>query len=119
MTEEAPYRTAGQPYAPLPYNEVITLHDGRLISVQNVICLHDGRLMSVHSADACASETCPIHRPSDHRLSSAPLFWHPDKRMMLRRCDHKALHPDPDDLKIQTWPEEGAHDCDGCCEVTG
>lgn len=94
-----------QPYVSLPYNEVI--------------CLHDGRVMSVHSADACASEKCPIHRPSDHKLRSAALFWDPDKRMMMRRCAHEALHPDPDDMKILLWPKEGTHECDGCCEMTG
>lgn len=92
-----------EPFQPMPRHEVI--------------CLHDGRLMAVHSAEACASDRCPIHRPSDHRLSSAPLFWHPGDRMMVRKCAHEVFHPDPDDLKILTWPEEAAHECDGCCEV--
>jgi len=105
VSAEGPYHVAEEAFVPLPYNEVI--------------CLQDGRLMAVHSANVCASEACPIHRPSDHGLSRAALFWDPDKRMLFRRCSHKVLHPDPDDMKIQLWPEEGAHDCDGCCEVTG
>lgn len=87
------------------------------LAYTDVICLHDGRVMSVHGADVCASQSCPVHRPSDHVLNTAPLVWHPVARMMLRRCEHDELHPDPDDLKVLTWPQEAVHPCDGCCEV--
>ncbi|WP_394621319.1 hypothetical protein JNUCC0626_20140 [Lentzea sp. JNUCC 0626] len=83
----------------------------------DVICLHDGRVMSTHPDTACTWDRCCVHRPSDHPLKTAPLFWDHDKRIMLRRCKHNNLHPDPDDLKVRTWEDEAFHYCDGCCEV--
>lgn len=87
----------------------------------DVICLHDGRLMTTHPPERCARDEhpCCVHKPSDHPLNAAELYWHPGRRMMLRRCPHGEFHPDPDDLQVVMFPAEGSHECDGCCTPRG
>lgn len=83
----------------------------------DIIALHDGTTLAVHGRHICKDQPCSVHRPSDHPLSEAPRDWCPVSRIMYRLCQHGYGHPDPDDLKVRTWPAEGRHTCDGCCEM--
>lgn len=76
----------------------------------------------VHDPTVCAGTPCPIHQPSEHPLSEAPLHWRADRDLMERVCSHGLGHPDPDclahlaRLNDPGWADAmGVHGCDGCC----
>lgn len=92
----------------------------------DVIALYNGQVMQVHPERQCLPP-CPIHAPSEHVLSTAPLLWRDDRSMFERVCPHGTGHPDPDDLaykRLTMLPEVyrmhayEIHGCDGCCETT-
>lgn len=70
--------------------------------MRDLISLSDGTLLSTHGPDACRSEACCIHSPSDHPLRSAPLRWMPKLYLMVRMCEHEVIHPDPDSMEYRT-----------------
>lgn len=82
-----------------------------------------GGSLRTHGPAKCAGdETCPIHRPSAHPLTSAPMAWREDLSLLERICRHGAHHPDPDALEHarRTLGASAAsnlarHACDGCC----
>lgn len=80
------------------------------------VTLTGGQVLLVHHESLCRMGFCSVHRPSVHPLASAPLYWRSDRRIMERVCEHGIGHPDPDDLKVRTWPSEAVHGCDGCCQ---
>jgi MFS family permease len=67
-------------------------------------------------AECAAQRACPEHRPTPHRLGWRPAAHGSATALTVRRCQHGAHHPDPDD---PGWPAgtAGAHavECDGCC----
>ena len=67
-----------------------------------------------HPPQACDTQfSCPLHMPSQHALSTRPVYHGTVDNLTVRRCDHWQLHPDPDDKR---WGDGGVpHDCDGCC----
>jgi hypothetical protein len=73
-----------------------------------------GQKMVVHSKDDCALP-CPIHGSSNHHMKDWPTHWRQDRGIMERICPHGVGHPDPDDRRIRTGKDTGAHGCDGCC----
>lgn len=76
-----------------------------------------------HGPGQCAGDrACPIHRPLDHPLRTAPLAWRDDGELLERICAHGVHHPDVDSLAYleRTHPSTHhlqieRHDCDGCC----
>lgn len=86
----------------------------------------NGVLTNVHPASACVGEHCPIHNPSEHPLTDAPLLWRSDRGLMERTCKHGIGHPDPDDIAYKERKfgrefadAESVHGCDGCCSGNG
>ena len=101
--------------------------------------------MNIHPETKCAaSEYCAVHRPSDHHMRYWPMkmmtvAFLPDydwsaflvsagealgvqyvPGVIMRRCPHKFMHPDPDSFaalqKIYHLGESFyRHPCDGCC----
>jgi hypothetical protein len=75
-------------------------------------------LVNVHAESACVGP-CPLHKPSEHHMSSWPLVWRGDRRIFERTCPHRVGHPDPDSLQHAVEYHEdtvaGVHGCDGCC----
>lgn len=67
-------------------------------------------LYGVHDPAACAGQTCPIHRRTDHPLRGWPQSFRNDAGFMERTCEHGQGHPDPDDPFAPK-----IHGCDGCC----
>lgn len=86
----------------------------------DVIALYDGRVMQTHPERECLPP-CPVHAPSEHPLSTAPLNWREDRRLWERICDHGCGHPDPDDVAFKRatmMPEVfrmNAFEIHGCC----
>jgi hypothetical protein len=86
--------------------------------------LADGTLLlNVHTADQCAGQRCCIHNPTEHHMAEWEPRWDPEHKQMWRRCPHRLVHPDPDDLWYlrQRWGHKaasllGIHGCDGCCQ---
>lgn len=87
-------------------------------------------LLYTHTVEACGGDACPLHNPSNHPLTDAPMAWRGDVGIgyMERYCDHELAHPDVDDLahKILSLGVEnvlevgyGEHTCDGCCMGRG
>lgn len=82
-----------------------------------------GGSLRTHGPAKCASDqACPIHRPSGHPLTSAPMARREDLSLLERICRHGAHHPDPDALEHarRTLGTAAAsnlarHACDGCC----
>lgn len=77
----------------------------------------DGIPMWVHKVEYC-SGMCPIHNPSSHPLSDAPLYWRGDRGFFERICRHGVGHPDPDSmayLRSLNPRADDTHGCDGCC----
>jgi len=69
-----------------------------------------------HEPDECMSpEACTIHNRTDHHMRSFKQFYRFGRGIMERICTHGVGHPDPDDYKIITGADDGAHGCDGCC----
>jgi hypothetical protein len=107
----------------MPDDDTLGLADGSM----DAIGLADGSTMQTHGPGRCLGPHCCIHNPSDHPLRNAPLHWLASARLMLRRCEHEALHPDPDSLSYNTFmallgvadavPYDGWHPCcpDRCC----
>lgn len=62
----------------------------------DLLNMHDGTLLTTHGPDVCMGPHCCIHNPSEHPLRDAPLVWLDNARAMYRRCEHGAIHPDPD-----------------------
>lgn len=79
-------------------------------------------IVNVHPPFACSGQTCIIHNPSDHNMSSWPTLW-TERGTIDRLCEHGHPHPDPDDLAHRarhqgfTEREKADHEmsCDGCC----
>lgn len=77
-----------------------------------------GYYFATHSPEACEGRNCCIHNPSEHRLSSAPLNWRGDRKIMERICEHGIGHPDFDSAQYLSSIGKGyenVHACDGCC----
>jgi hypothetical protein len=72
-----------------------------------------------HSDFQCEGNNCTIHKPSNHKLSQAPIVWREDTMLLNRRCLHGMLHPDRDDMNLHIKNGEDLqrfqHKCDGCC----
>jgi len=72
-----------------------------------------------HRKDDCIGDHCPIHRPSNHVLSDAPMNFRADKYGLIERlCEHGVGHPDPDSTKYmesEGFDGLGVHGCCGCC----
>lgn len=69
-----------------------------------------------HEEGECKSDNaCAIHNRTDHHMRSFKQFYRFDRGIMERICSHGIGHPDPDDIKIITGSDDGAHGCDGCC----
>lgn len=94
---------------------------------KDVIALGDGRVLSTHGPSLCSGQYCCIHNPSDHPLKNAPMVWIGEVRLITRRCECGALHPDPDAMAHMnlmtllgraTW-YDGWHRCcpSRCCEI--
>lgn len=85
--------------------------EGFQVGLRIVAAVHD-------EADCAQDSVCVMHRPSRHGLSSWPLLWREDRKIVERLCNHGVGHPDPDQ-----WPYWGragrmyeqVHGCDGCC----
>ncbi|WP_162891351.1 hypothetical protein [Aeromicrobium sp. A1-2] len=92
-----------------------------LQSEHGVTFVANGVLHSVHPESACSGRHCWVHRPSQHPLAHAPVYWDSDSGRAFRVCDHDQLHPDPDDAHYRIralgdWPVAAfRHECDGCC----
>ena len=76
--------------------------------------------LNVHSEDACSGETCVIHNPTKHSMSTFPMHLR-ETGLVERTCEHHIGHPDPDSAAHMdrayghtpgTWL---VHGCDGCC----
>jgi hypothetical protein len=64
--------------------------------------VYDGVVLETHGPDICRNTSpCTIHSPSEHHMSHLSQVWSGMRQMMMRRCDHDVLHPDPDDIKIR------------------
>lgn len=72
-----------------------------------------GVVLQTHHERLCAGRPCCIHHPSAHHMRTWPQHWSQGHGVVLRRCPHDRLHPDPDDLKSRTG--QLVHPCDGCC----
>ena len=84
----------------------------------DIIATYTGQLLEVHDPNVCAGHHCCIHNPSRHALDRAPLHWYPGTALMLRICEHRIGHPDPDSvaaLFAAGRPASDTHVCDGCC----
>lgn len=88
------------------------------------LTLGGGRVLSHHPIERCAGERCPLHNPSRHKLTFAPMEWCSSRRTLYRICQHGLEHPDPDDLWYKRVKMRMLmsllvlvrfHDCDGCC----
>jgi hypothetical protein len=85
----------------------------------DLVALSGGPVMRIHGEATCYG-FCPFHNPSDHPLSTAPLFWLKSMNLMLRRCTCGKLHPDPDSLaysQLESPFYDGWHACCSkrCC----
>lgn len=67
---------------------------------KDLINLADGTVLSTHGPAHCLGDHCCIHNPSQHALRAAPMVWAQEMRLMFRRCEHDALHPDPDAMEF-------------------
>jgi hypothetical protein len=91
---------------------------------QDMVGMNDGTvLVNVHTIDQCHGQDCCIHNPSNHYMADWPYRWDSITKLMLRRCRHDFLHPDPDDLAfrrrrhgLERAAIKALHDCDGCCQ---
>jgi hypothetical protein len=85
----------------------------------DLVVLEDGEVVRTHGPARCTGTPCPVHGPSRHLLSEAPLSWLPELQLMMRRCPHGQVHPDPDSmaylverlLAYGSWHECCAHRC--------
>lgn len=60
---------------------------------------------------------CTLHKPSLHHMLDWPMFFSLADRYIKRRCQHGALHTDPD---VVVWSVKKAlwvrHPCDCHCQ---
>lgn len=87
------------------------IKNGKLIGGDRII---------THSANNCAGDHCPLHKPSDHKMVSWDMYLRWDRGLLIERIcpKHGIGHPDPDSL---AWinrngiVDHGTHGCCGCC----
>lgn len=91
----------------------IDVAEERYPAADSVLYLHDGAPLRVHKRSQCMPP-CAVHAPSGHPLVGAPLDWNDVTGQLLRLCDCKFWHPDPDDFKVRLDPARLRHDC---CEL--
>ena len=92
--------------------------------METVTLEHNDFLMSVHSENLCKNDVCSIHNLTNHILRSAEQDWDFRRGIMVRRCRHLFLHPDPDDHKVRRNPDKykclapmnDDKPCCGCCK---
>lgn len=80
---------------------------------------HSDVILHAHPRIACAGEACTLHNRTDHHMRAFPQLWRDDRGIMERVCPHGIGHPDPDDYRIRSGKDNGAHGCDGCCFPPG
>lgn len=85
--------------------------------MENIQLENSDVVLRAHNADACMSDTCTLHKRTNHHMRSWPQNWRQDRYFMERLCPHGVGHPDPDEPKLQTSKYEGVHGCDGCCVI--
>lgn len=91
------------------WQHVRATDDGYLVGTTLVNCVH---------AKSDCSGVCVMHNPTEHNMSTWPLLWRNDRKIVERLCQHGVGHPDPDQ-----WPHwqrtnrmyEQVHGCCGCC----
>lgn len=76
-----------------------------------------------HGPEVCSGRPCPIHAPTRHPLTDAPIAMPAtaDDLVLDRVCQHLVFHPDPDSVALAAIldptheGEHAVHACDGCC----
>lgn len=87
----------------------------------DVVGVANGLLTKVHPPERCAGESCWMHNPSEHHMSTWPTRWHGTGEPSERVCPHDLGHPDPDDVALFYRRRQfiRGHQCDGCCIAAG
>lgn len=86
----------------------------------DLVTLYDGTVLQIHGPRKCSGQACCFHAPSDHPLREAPMIWLRSLNLMMRKCEHGLIHPDPDSL-AHVWSRmstfDGWHPCcaEQCC----
>jgi len=96
-----------------PWEEVIV----QIPQYEHAVLENSGGVsMSVHAASTCKGDRCTIHKRTDHPLRKFEQVYSFKFKLMLRYCDHKLFHPDPDDIRWINGESNYLHNCQcGCC----